>query len=90
MPINIYKMNEARDKIAWLGDDVWDLPSQIPLLEDWLKKHETLIPPGEYVADVGFQVRKDASAGGSVVTKEMMRIMSFLGIELYLSEYQED
>ncbi len=90
MPINLYSLNESRDTLAYLCDDVWDLPSQIPVLEKWLTENERRLAPGDYVADIGFMVRKDAAGGGAVVGKDMMRIMSTLGMELYLSEYRDE
>ena len=86
MPINIYNQKNI-EKIAWLCDDDWELPSQIYELEEWLKKNESNIPPGDYVADIGFDIRKDATGGGGVLTIKSMAIMIKLGIELYLSEY---
>ncbi|WP_373546791.1 hypothetical protein [Chamaesiphon sp.] len=40
-----------------------------------------------YVADVGFQIRKDATGGGAVISTEMIQILHDLGMEVYLSEY---
>jgi hypothetical protein len=90
MPINLYSLNESRNTLAYLCDDVWDLPSQIPVLEKWLTENESRLAPGDYVADVGFMVREAAAGGGAVVGKDMMRIMSTLGMELYLSEYRDE
>lgn len=90
MPINIYKTNDGRDQIAWLCDDNWDISFQISELEKWLIENENLIEPAGYVADVGFEVRKEATGGGAVVSVVMMRIMADLGMELFLSEYGED
>jgi len=33
MPINIYKQ-DSTDKLAWLCEDIWDLPNQLSKLED--------------------------------------------------------
>ncbi|AHM59331.1 hypothetical protein D770_05320 [Flammeovirgaceae bacterium 311] len=86
MPVNIY--NEVSDeKIALLGRDLWDLPSQIHELEIWLLDRGKALPKGSYVADIGFDIRKDANGGGGVITAKMMRIMVKIGMDVYLSEY---
>ena len=86
MPINIY--NEINnEKVGWLCDDVWDLPNQIDTFENWLRTKGKNLPKGSYVADIGFDIRKDASGGGAVINSESMGIMGELGISLYLSEY---
>jgi hypothetical protein len=85
MPIIIYKTASAK-KIASLCDDEWALPPQVDALEAWLKRIKTL-PSGDYVADIGFKRRKDASGGGSVLSPEMMRKMAVCRISLFLSEY---
>jgi len=88
LPINIYN-NDNAEKVALLSDDCWELPTQIDVLEAWLKENELKIPSGNYVIDIGFDIRKDASGGGGVLTTQSMAIMVKLGIELYLSEYPE-
>lgn len=86
MPVNIYnKLNF--ENIVYLCYDVWDLPSQIDSLEDWLKKTGKNLPKGSYVADIGFDLRKDASGGGGVINSESMSIMGEIGMDIYLSEY---
>ena len=86
MPINIY--NEINnEKVDWLCDDVWDLPNQIDTFENWLRTKGKNLPKGNYVADIGFDIRKDASGGGAVIDFESMRIMGEIGMSLYLSEY---
>jgi len=86
LPINIYN-NDNTEKIVWLCDGNWELPSQIDELETWLKENESNIPSGNYVVDIGFDIRKDACGGGGVLTTQSMAIMVNLGMELYLSEY---
>lgn len=88
MPINIYNSDNA-EEVAWLSDDCWELPIQVDDLETWLKQNEHKIPAGNYVADIGFDIRKDACGGGAVLTTQSMAIMVKLGIELYLSEYPD-
>ncbi|MBJ6117596.1 hypothetical protein JAO76_05310 [Pontibacter sp. BT310] len=86
MPINIYnKLNF--ESIDHLCDDVWDLPSLIDSLENWLKKTGRNLSEGSYVADIGFDIRKDASGGGGVINSESMSIMREIGMDVYLSEY---
>ena len=84
MPINIYEQKTHKE-VAYLADSYWDLPNQIAELEEWLKETNTL--SGTYVADIGFDIRPDASGGGAVLTLDMLKKLSELGIEIYLSEY---
>ncbi len=86
MPINIYKQNST-DRIAWLCDDIWDLPNQISELEKWLIENSKNLPKAEYVIDIAFDIRPDATGGGSVISLELMKLMLEKGFELYLSEY---
>ena len=86
MPINIY--NEINnEKIEYLCEDVWDLSTQIYELEKWLTEKGKELPIGKYVADIGFDIRKNASGGGGIINTKMINIMSKIGIEVYLSEY---
>jgi hypothetical protein len=88
MPINITRVTDTDyEKIEWLCDGVWELPSQISALEMWLTKSQSKLQPDSYIADVGFCSRPDASGGGAALTIEAMRIMAELGMELHLSEY---
>ena len=86
MPINIYNQTN-HEKLDWLCDDVWDLPNQIDTLEKWVKTKGILLPKSSYVADIGFDIRKDASGGGAVLNSETMKIMSDIGMDIFLSEY---
>ena len=56
-------------------------------LEIWLKENRSKIKGGQYVADIGFTLREDASGGGAAISPEMMRAMADLGMSLFLSEY---
>lgn len=91
MPVNIYRVtpeNAKGDKhIALLCDDEWLLCSQLEALSAWLEQSTASLQPAEYVADVGFCWRRDASGGGSVLEPTAMRRMVELGMSLYLSEY---
>jgi hypothetical protein len=45
------------------------------------------LPKDKYVADIGFDIRKEANGGGSVINSKMIKILSNNGMEIYLSEY---
>ncbi|MTI29923.1 hypothetical protein [Xanthovirga aplysinae] len=86
MPINIYNENTG-EKVDWLCDDFWDLPNQIDALETWLEEKGKNLTPNKYVADIGFDIRKDASGGGAVLSSESMKILGEIGMDIYFSEY---
>jgi hypothetical protein len=86
MPINIYEANSF-ETIAVISDTDWDLPTQIDELEKWLNKKGKNLQKGKYIADIGFDIRKDASGGGAVISSNMIKILSKIGMEIYLSEY---
>jgi hypothetical protein len=86
MPINIY-IQESFEKVAWLCDDIWDLPTQIDTLETWIDIKGKNLEPNKYVADIGFDIRKDASGGGGVLSSKSMAIMGAIGMDVYFSEY---
>jgi hypothetical protein len=86
MPIKIYNQSNF-EEIDWLCEDKWDLPNQINSLEKWLKTKGILLPKNSYVADIGFNIRKDATGGGAVLNVESMKIMSEIGMDIFLSEY---
>lgn len=88
MPINIYS-EETGEKLDWLCIDIWDLPNQIDTLETWLKEKGRNLKPGKYVADIGFDIRKDASGGGAVLNSESMKILGDIGMDIYFSEYPQ-
>lgn len=74
-------------EVAYLCDDVWLLQPQIEALRGWLAQNSAALQPADYVADVGFCWRRDASSGGPVLEPITMRRMADLGMSLYLSEY---
>lgn len=86
MPINIY-IEDSREKLEWLCDEDWDLPTQIDALETWLMNKGKKLEPSKYVADIGFDIRKDATGGGAVLNSESMSIMGKIGMDVYFSEY---
>lgn len=88
MPINIYN-SESSERVDWICDGDWELPSQIDKLEIWLQENRDKLIPASYVADIGFDIRKDACGGGAVLSSQAMKIMVDIGMELFLSEYPD-
>jgi Tat protein secretion system quality control protein TatD with DNase activity len=86
MPINIY-IEETGKNLDELCDDIWDLPNQINAFETWLDKKGRNLDPSKYVADIGFDIRKDATGGGAVLSSNSMKIMGEIGMDMYFSEY---
>lgn len=86
MPIFIY-IQETFEKIDYLCEEIWDLPTQINELETWLDKKGKDLEPNKYVADIGFDIRKDASGGGGVLNSKSMEIMGRINMDVYFSEY---
>ena len=84
MPIHIYNKDK---NLVDLCEDSWDLPGQLSELENWLMEHGTYLEKGSYVADIGFDIRKDATGGGGVINTRMLEILNRIGMEVYLSEY---
>jgi hypothetical protein len=93
MPVSIYRVTtegKENERIAWLCDGNWRLPDQAEALKAWLAENHAKLKPDEYVADIGFTLREDASGGGAAIPPEMMRAMADLGMSLFLSEYPDD
>jgi hypothetical protein len=66
----------------------WDLRRQVEALEKWLREHRgELDPSSEWIADIGFTHRSNASGGGPPFTRELMRMCLDANLEIYLSEY---
>lgn len=86
MPINIYEQNSS-ERLAWLCNDIWDLPDQISKLESWITANVDSLPKSDYVIDIGFDIRPNATGGGAVISSDIMRLMADKGFNLYLSEY---
>ena len=86
MPIDIY-IEESGEKLDWLCDEHWDLPTQIDALETWLINKGKSLEPSKYVADIGFDIRKNSTGGGGVLSSESMTIMGEIGMDVYFSEY---
>jgi hypothetical protein len=89
MPISIYNY-ENKEQTAWLCKDDWELPSQVDNLEKWLESTGFSLPKGDYVADIGFNVRENALGGGAILSIELMKKCLSIGMAIYLSEYPED
>ena len=86
MPINIY-VEDSREELDWLCEGVWELSNQIEALEIWLDSKGKNLDPNKYVADIGFDIRSDATGGGGVLKSNSMKIMGAIGMDLYFSEY---
>ena len=89
MPINIYEA-ESYKTIAYLSNDDWELPIQVEELEKWLNTIGNELSEGKYVADIAFDIRKDATGGGAVINSNMINVLSKIGMEIYLSEYPQN
>jgi len=75
---------------AEVAVDEWRLREQVEALEVWLQEHVgELDPEHEWVADIGFSVRKDATGGGPPITRALMRLCLAANLEIYLSEYAD-
>ena len=90
MPINIYRDDDPRERVAWLCDGNWRLPDQAEFLEAWLIEMSDKLKPGSYIADIGFSPREDALGGGAALSPQMMRTMADLGMSLFMSEYPDE
>ncbi|MEI6329937.1 MAG: hypothetical protein WCP16_11925 [Pseudanabaena sp. ELA645] len=88
MPINIYRDDSPQqDTIALICDDDWDLASQVHVLTLWLEENGKKLLVGSYIVDIGFRWRRDAGGGGAALSPKAMKMMSDLGMYLFLSEY---
>lgn len=90
MPVNVYRVTpgvQKHERVAWLCDGEWLLRPQIEALSAWLEENTRTLPPGGYVADVGFCWHRNARAGGPVLEPAALRYMADLGMSLFLSEY---
>lgn len=87
MPIKI--TDKEHNEIDWLSNDEWDLPSQLDELSKWLKSNCSTLPKGEYSADIGFDIRKEAFGGGGYLDIETINLLAKCNMEVYFSEYPE-
>ena len=89
MPVVIRRIVDDRFKNhTEIAGDSWDLRTQIEALEEWLVANPNeLDPSNQWVADVGFTVRLDATGGGPPITRKLMEMCVGSNLEIYLSEY---
>lgn len=89
MPVIIRRIVAQRFKNhAEVAPDCWDLRTQIEALEEWMVVNGGSLDTNyEWVADVGFTVRLDATGGGPPLTKRLMQACVDANLEIYLSEY---
>ena len=87
MPVKVYVADDNHAEVAWLCDDLWNLPDQVEALVAWLQQNHSTLDRGRYVADIGFSPRPDAAGGGAAISPEMLRTMGDVGMTLLLSEY---
>lgn len=66
----------------------WKLTEQVEALRDWLKEHHhELDRDFAWIADIGFELRKDATGGGPVISVAMMKLCVECRMDIFLSEY---
>jgi hypothetical protein len=90
LAVNVYeRLSDSENRgVEYLCREDWDLETQFDALAEWLIEHEDL-PHSDYVADVGFSLRSGATGGGPVVTTEMMDRTLRIGMQLFLSQYDD-
>ena len=88
MPISIFE--SKGEKVAWLCENDWELASQVDELEEWLKQNVEKLPKSQYVADIGYVSRKEASGGGGILTVRCMEMLISIEMEVWFSEYFEE
>ncbi|MFN9419036.1 MAG: hypothetical protein ACK578_16305 [Pirellula sp.] len=89
MPVVIRKIVDQRfHNFVEIEADSWDLRTQIESLENWMAKHsDSLDNRFNWVADIGFTSRADATGGGPPLTIRLMTACVNANLEIYLSEY---
>ena len=89
MPVIIRRIVDDRFKNhAEIAGESWDLRTQIEALEEWLAANPgEFDPSNQWVADVGFTVRPNATGGGPPITRKLMAMCVASNLEIYLSEY---
>lgn len=86
MPINIY--NEiTNEQVTSIGESDWKLPSLLDSLEKWITANNSALKKAKYIADIGFDIRPDASGGGGSLSAEILRKLSDANIDIHFSEY---
>ena len=49
--------------------------------------YENTLEPNKYVADIGFDIRKDATGGVGVLKAKSLATMEKIGTDVYFPEY---
>lgn len=82
------RRGDVGENYVLLGPNEWDLRAQVALLAEWLQEKDgKLVAADGWIADIGFNVRVDASGGGPIITSEIMSLCLRNNVEIYLSEY---
>jgi hypothetical protein len=89
LPVIIRKIVGDRfENFVELAPREWKLREQVDSLEAWLKNNrDQLDSAHQWVADIGFCVRPNASGGGPPISRDLMRMCIEANLEIYLSEY---
>lgn len=92
MPVVIRRIIDQRfHNFVEIEADSWDLRTQIESLEEWMANHsDSLDKRYNWVADIGFTSRMDATGGGPPLTIHLMTACVNANLEIYLSEYGID
>jgi len=74
-----------------LAEESWDLPELFKIFENWLTEHADNLPSGhQWIADIGFTPREGANGGGPILSVQLMKKCTDLGMSIYLSEYNDE
>ena len=89
MPVIIRRIiDDGFKNHAEVAAGEWDLRKQIEALEQWLLAHGSELDTlSQWVADVGFTVRPNATGGGPPIGRKLMQMCVASNLEIYLSEY---
>ena len=70
-------------------NDNWDLDAQLKSLDNWFNNNPDYhYSRGEWIADVGFEPRPDASVAGYTINLGLMSQLVKNNITLWLSDYR--
>ena len=67
--------------------DSWDLDYQINKSMAWINENSNLIINGKWVLDIGFCMRKKVIVSGYTINVDVMKRLSRLKIDLWISQY---
>ena len=89
MPCVIRKVVGSRyENFLELAAGEWKLTPQVDALREWLTEHHReLDREHEWIADIGFELRNDATGGGPVISVAMMKLCVECRMDIFLSEY---